>query len=260
VTSEVEISGGEEPVQTVRRRAAQAYDESVRLQERDERIESHLWLVRHVAQKMSGKIPNWITYDDLYSAGVMGLVTAARDFDPSRETEFSTYAYARIRGSMLDDLRSRSFASSNVHNRMRRIRAAYEELSGSHADGPQHEEVAELAGLTMEEYYKTLDDARRQTFMSISGVSEEEPSLENLIPTSREEDPAASAERTDQGELLARTIMELPEKERKVVLLYYKEDLNMKEIGSVLGVNESRVSQLHSSALLRLSVKLRRKL
>lgn len=260
MTSDGETSGGEAPVQTLRRRAAQGYDESVRLQERDERIEGHLWLVRHVAQKMSAKIPNWITYDDLYSAGVLGLVTVARDFDPTRQTEFSTYAYARIRGSMLDDLRSRSFASSNVHSRMRRIRSAYESIAGVGPEGPMHEDVAQEAGLTMEEYYRTLDDARRQTFVSICGLTEDEPSLANLLPTSREEDPAALAERKDRAEMLARATMELPEKERKVVLLYYKEDLNMKEIGSVLGVNESRVSQLHSSALLRLSVKLRRKL
>ena len=248
----------QEPLETVRRRAQQAYGTNVRERENHERIVAHLWLVKHIAQKLGVNLPHHVSYEDLYSAGTLGLVTAARDYDPSRGIEFSTYAYRRIRGAMLDDLRARSFVSPNVHSRIRKARNAYERLAsaGGHPDDTA---VAREAGMSLEEYYRSLDDARRQSFLSVHGFVEGQPALENLLPTSREADPATAVEGDEQKERLADAIRQLPEKERMVVILYYMKDLNMKEIGATLGVNESRVSQLHSSALFRLSMKLRKR-
>ena len=249
-----------EPLQTVRRRAQQAYSSNVRERENHQRIVDHLWLVKHIAQRMAINLPDHVTYDDLYSAGTLGLVTAARDFDTSRGVEFSTYAYRRVRGSILDDLRARSFVSPNVHNRIRRARSAFDTVASRSSGGtPDDVTVAKEAGMSMDEYYRTLEDAKRQTFLSIHGLVEDQPALEDLIPTSRERDPAASAETSEQKEILGKAIRELPEKERMVIMLYYMKNLNMKEIGATLGVNESRISQLHSSALFRLSIKLRKK-
>ena len=248
-----------EPVHTVRRRAQQAYSSNVRERENEQRIVDHLWLVKHIAQRMAINLPDHVTYDDLYSAGTLGLVTAARDFDTSRGVEFSTYAYRRVRGSILDDLRSRSFVSPNIHNRIRRVRSAFDALASRWGTTPDDIAVAKEAGMSMDEYYRTLEDAKRQTFLSVHGLVEDQPALEDLIPTSRESDPAASAETSEQNEILSESIRELPEKERMVIMLYYMKDLNMKEIGATLGVNESRISQLHSSALFRLSIKLRKR-
>lgn len=248
-----------EPLQTVRRRAQQAYSSNVRERENHQRIVDHLWLVKHIAQRMAINLPDHITYDDLFSAGTLGLVTSARDFDTSRGVEFSTYAYRRIRGSILDDLRARSFVSPSIHSRIRRVRNAFDTVASRLGSTPDDIAVAKEAGMPLEEYYRTLDDAKRQTFLSVHGLVDDQPALEDLIPTSRERDPAASAETSEQKDILSESIRELPEKERMVIMLYYMKDLNMKEIGATLGVNESRISQLHSSALFRLSIKLRKK-
>jgi len=248
-----------EPLQAVRRRAQQAYSSNVRERENHQRIVDHLWLVKHIAQRMAINLPDHVTFDDLYSAGTLGLVTAARDFDTSRGVAFSTYSYRRVRGAILDDLRARSFVSPNIHNRIRRVRSAFDTVASRSGGTPDDIAVAKEAGMSMEEYYRTLDDARRQTFLSVHGLVEDQPALENLIPTSRERDPAATVETSEQKEILSEAIRNLPEKERMVIMLYYMKDLNMKEIGATLGVNESRISQLHSSALFRLSIKLRKR-
>ena len=247
-----------ESVQAVRRRAQQAYASNVRERDNHERIVAHLWLVKHIAQRLAVNLPKHISFDEMYSAGTLGLVTAARDYDVTRKIEFSTYAYRRIRGAMLDDLRARSFVSPNVHARIRQARAAYDRAASAAGGTPEDAEVAREAGMTLSEYYRTLDEARRQSFLSVHGFVEDQPALENLLPTSRERDPAKAAERVEEEARLADAIRELPEKERQVIILYYMKDLNMKEIGATLNVNESRVSQLHSSALFRLSIKMRR--
>jgi len=203
-------------------------------------------------------LPHDIAYEDLYSAGALGLVDAARRFDTSRGIQFSTYATRRIRGSMLDDLRARAFASLRILNRIRKVRNAFETVASKSGRTPDDVDVAREAGLSMEQYYRTLEDAKRQTFLSVHGLLDEQPSFENLIPTSRERDPAASAETSERREILSKSIRQLPAQERMVIMLYYMKDLNMREIGATLGVNESRVCQLHSSALFKLSMKLKK--
>ena len=194
--------------------------------------------------------------DDLISAGMLGLVKAAQSFDPSRDVAFKTYAYIRIRGSIIDELRGRSFVPSAVYHQIQTIQETYRNIVASDETPPSDEELAVAVGLPLEKMYKILEEARRQNFISIHGLSDDKPVVRNLVPQVREPGPDKQAERNEMLTVLSQAITELPKRDRYILLLYYERDLTMKEIAEVLGVTESRVSQLHASALFKLSMKL----
>ena len=220
-------------------------------------ILDHLPLVRHVVGKITAALGYRGDIDDMISAGTLGLVKAARAFDSGRESTFKTYAYIRIRGAVLDELRGRSFVPASIHARVRAIRRAYEHLAADRGGPPSDEALAARAGISRTELYRVLEEARKQHVLSIHGVDEEESALGSFVPPDSTPTPAAEAERREQLTRLAGAIAELPKKDRLVILLYYERDLTMKEAAQVLGITESRVSQIHASALFKLSMKLR---
>jgi RNA polymerase sigma factor for flagellar operon FliA len=240
-----------------RSRAQQAYGQQSRQAQEEQWILAHLPLVRHVVHKVTSQINHRQDHEDLISAGTLGLVKAARAYDPSKEAEFKTYAYIRIRGAVLDELRGRSFVPSAVHKQLRQLRQCYQELTDPDGNPPGDERLAAALEISTERLYRLFEEARRQHFLSIYGLSDEDSQMGTFSLPSSEPGPDDQAERKEILEKLSACIKELPEKDRTVLLLYYERDLNMRETAEVLGVTESRVSQLHAGAIFKLSMKLR---
>ncbi|MBN1942411.1 MAG: FliA/WhiG family RNA polymerase sigma factor [Phycisphaerae bacterium] len=248
------------PSVAARAKAMRAYARQNRAVLEEKWILDHLPLVKHIVNKVMVHARGKADLEDLVSAGTVGLVKAARSFDPAREVEFKTYAYIRIRGAVIDELRKTSFVPSNVHQDLRRIEEIYRRLSAKAGTPPSDEQLAHAAKMSLEKLYKTLQEGRHQHFLSIHGLSEDKAPLQGLVPPDQEPGPDQQAERKEMIQALTDALMELPERDRRVLLLYYEKDLTMKETAEVLGVTESRVSQLHASALFKLSMKLGRNL
>jgi len=238
-------------------RASDTYARHSREALEEKWILDNLPLVRHIVEKVAGNLSHGVDREDLISAGTLGLVKAARAFDPGREAEFRTYAYIRIRGAVTDELRGRSFVPSNVVSQIRAVRKAYHRYVDAHGEAPSDEQLAAEVGISTARLYRVLQEARKQSFLSIHGLSEERPALGGLVPRDPSPDPYRQLERKEMLERLARSLEELPERDRLILLLYYERDLTMNEISKVLEITESRVSQLHASALFKLSMKLR---
>ncbi len=221
-------------------------------------ILSHLPLVKHIVQKVMVYAKGKVDYEDLISAGTVGLVKAARSFDVNRGVEFKTYAYIRIRGAVIDELRHGSFVPSTVRRIIRRIEEAYRRVMAQTGRPPGDEELAQAVHVPLEKLYKTLEEGRQQHFLSIHGLREEPSVLRSLVPPDDGPGPDEQAERREMLQALTAALLELPKRDRQMLLLYYERDLTMKEIAQVLDVTESRVSQLHASALFKLSMKLGR--
>lgn len=245
------------PPRALRARASAAYAQQSRETLEERWVLDHLPLVRHVVQKIAGISMGDADVEDLISAGTLGLVKAAKSFDSTRDLEFKTYAYIRIRGAVLDELRSRSPLSGSVRMKMRHVRKAYEALVGEQGGPPSDEDLADRLGIPLEQLYRTLQEARKRHVLSIHGGEDDEPGLEAFTPPSGEPGPSSQAERRELTLRLAEAIQSLSERDRTMMLLYYERDLTMKEIAEVLEITESRVSQVHASALLKLSMKLK---
>ena len=243
------------PPENLRTKAQEAYARESRQASEDQQILQYLPLVRHIVQKVSANLRGQVDAEDLISAGTLGLVRAARAFDPSKHAEFKTYAYIRVHGAVIDELRSRSFASSSVYRQVRRIRDAHQQLTAELGRPPHDDELAGRAGLSLAAYYRTVQEARRQHFLSIHGLTEDDPALASLLQADTAS-PDREAEKRELVRRLAAAIQELSERDRQVILLYYERDLTMKEVAEVLEVTESRISQVHASALFKLSMKL----
>jgi RNA polymerase sigma factor for flagellar operon FliA len=240
----------------LRARISEAYARHSREGQEERWILDHLRLVRHVVSKLTGAAGFHGDVDDMISAGTLGLVKAAKAFDPTRHLEFKTYAYIRIRGAVLDELRSRCFVPAGVRQRVRGIRKAFQDLAAEAGSPPDDEALARRAGMSLQMLLRTLEEARKQNFLSIHGLEEDDSSLEALVPADTAPQPHSQAERKEQFTRLAEAIGQLPQRDRVVLVLYYERDLTMKEVAQVLGVTESRVSQVHASALFKLSMKL----
>ena len=247
----------EATAEALRSRASQAYASCSREAQEDKWILDHLPLVRHIVQKVAAHLSHKTDMEDLVSAGTLGLVKAARAFDPARDAEFKTYAYIRIRGAVIDELRGRSFVPAAVHNHVRHIQRMFRKFTTEHGRFPTDEELAAEAGVSPAQLYRMLQEVRRQHFLSIHGLSDDHPVLGAFVPPDSSPGPDAQVERNEMIQKMTQAIQELPQKDRVILLLYYERDLTMKETGKVLGITESRVSQLHASALFKLSMKLK---
>jgi RNA polymerase sigma factor for flagellar operon FliA len=240
----------------MRARISEAYALHSRESQEEQWILDHLRLVRHVVSKVTGAAGFRGDVDDLISAGTLGLVKAAKAFDPARQLEFKTYAYIRIRGAVLDELRGRCFVPAGVRQRVREIRKAFQALAAETGSPPDDETLAERAGMTLQVLLRTLEEARKQNFLSIHGLEDDDSPMESLMPADTAPQPHLQAEGNEQLSRLADAIRQLPQRDRVVLVLYYERDLTMKEVAQVLGITESRVSQVHASALFKLSMKL----
>ena len=221
-------------------------------------IEEHVSLVRYLAARVGAKLPPGVEVDDLVGAGMLGLIDAAEKFDPARGTRFRTYAERRIRGSILDHLRSLDWAPRSLRRRAREFDAAHDRLERDRGRSVDVAEVAEYLDVNIGELQTLVSDINSVQMASLQAFESEGDAGDRLqsLPDSPEESPFAIYERRELRERLASAIDQLPEKERLVISLYYVEELTMKEIGSILGVNESRVSQIHSKAVGRLRASL----
>lgn len=219
----------------------------------DERILQYLPLVQRIVSQVTSYLQPPLSREDLISAGTIGLVKAARDFDPSRDAEFKTYAYIRIRGAVIDELRGWSFAPPSVKKLIDQAQQTAERLMNECGKMPDDEELASQMGLEPEKLMQVYETARARHFLSISGLDEEGPALGNFLASGSPE-PGSRAERHELKKELAAAMRRLPEKQRQIILLYYHRELTMKQIAEVMELTESRISQLHAAALFKLSI------
>ena len=219
--------------------------------DRDRLILDHLPLLKHIAGRFSFDSGGSVEREDLVGFGMIGLIGAADSWEPNRGLQFSTYAYPRIRGAILDELRRMDFLPRGRRERVRLLEAAVARLEQASGCPPSPEELAVELDLTLEEVDEILVSAASSCQTSLDGGSTEQ--LGALLTDPRSVDPVGSAEWEEMKDDLARAIGELPQQEQTVITLYYAEDLLLREISEMLGVTESRVSQIHSRALYRLN-------
>jgi len=222
----------------------------------DEEILKLLPMVRKIAHRAVSYIRPPLSLDDLVSAGTIGLLKAARDFDASHQAEFKTYAYIRIKGAVLDELRRASLLPSGVNKQVRQVRELSRRIVEETGSPPTDEELARRLNVPIEDLYELFESARAQHFVSIDGLTDEQPALGEVLAAA---DTAAPESRLERAELLGQlteAMQELDQRRLQVIVLYYHRQLTMKQIATLLDITESRVSQLHASALFSLSVKL----
>jgi len=216
----------------------------------NELVTRHADLVRRIAHQLGARLPACVEVDDLIQAGMIGLLDAARSYDAEQGASFETYASIRIRGAMIDDVRRSDWAPRSVHRRTREVAAAIREIEQSTGRSASAQDVADKLGLPLLDYLRSLEDSSRSQVLSLDTHVEENGESQVLPrggPT-----PGQVFDRNEFGRELAAAIAGLPEREQLVLSLYYEKDLNLKEIGAVLGVSESRVCQIHGQAVVRL--------
>lgn len=224
---------------------------------RDELIEEYAPLVKYIAERLSARLPASIEVEDLINTGILGLIDAIDKFVPDRGVKFKTYAEFRIRGAMLDYLRRQDWAPRSMRRKEKELTQVFRQLEQRFKRPATYEEAADALGISMEEFNDLLYKARGLSLLSLNRPradegDEEVKELGEFIPDEPDRNPYEILKRQEVRDMMATQIDNLPEKERMVVSLYYYNELTMKEVGNILGVTESRVSQLHSAALLRL--------
>lgn len=228
---------------------------------RDQLIMDYAPLIRFVAQRIAARLPSNIDIDDLMSAGVIGLMDAIEKYDPSRDNKFKTYAEFRIRGAILDELRSQDWVPRSVRDKAKKIEKTYAELEQKFGRAVSDQEISKALGVNLEEYYDMVSKVKAVTLLSIDELSgpnqQDRKSLLECLENVSSKNPFTQLKSKGVRELLIKNIEELPEKQKLVLSLYYYEDLNLKEIGKILEVTESRVSQLHTQAVDKLRSRLK---
>jgi len=212
-------------------------------------------LVKRIAYHIMSRLPPSVQVDDLIQSGMIGLIEAARNYDAGQDASFETYAGIRIRGSMLDEIRKGDWAPRSVHRKARQVAEAVRNIENATGRDARDHEVAKELDMSLKEYHKTLQDASGCRLLSFEDMGHGEDSIESKIDKGIS-GPFEGVARDDYKRNLVEAISILPERERLVLTLYYDEDLNLREIGAVIGVSESRVSQIHSQALIRLQSRL----
>jgi RNA polymerase sigma factor for flagellar operon FliA len=215
-------------------------------------LNDHFGLVRTIAARVGQKLPPCVEMDDLVGAGTLGLIDAVDRFDPSRGVQFRTYAERRIRGAMMDHLRTLDWAPRSLRRRARDVEAAQFEVETQLGRPASQDEIAEHLGLDLKDLLALLAEIRSAQVASLSSAVDGEATEPEVPLTSHEPDPFECCLRRQYVDRLAAAIEQLTPRERLVMSLYYVEELTMKEIGVILGVNESRVSQIHSRTIGRL--------
>jgi RNA polymerase sigma factor for flagellar operon FliA len=235
--------------------------------ERDEKARERLViayspLVKYVASRMSSGLPSHVEESDLISYGLLGLISAIERFEPEREIKFETFAVTRIKGSIIDELRSLDWVPRSVRTKAREIERANAKLEHELHRAPTDKEMAKALDTTVEDFQDSLVRISNSSVVAldelwtVSDASGDQVSLLDTIQDPQAADPAREMDTTEMKDRLADAIARLPEREKLVVALYYYENLTLREIGEVLGVTESRVSQLHTKAVLRLKSRL----
>jgi len=258
-SSDVRVTSDEQQAASysVALRAYAGQKSSAKDEVENEQIAELLPMVHRIVRQVVTYLKPPLSFEDMVSAGTVGLVRAARDFDPSRQVEFKTYAYIRIKGAVLDELRGSSLLPANLDKQIRNALRLSRKISDQTGTAPSDEELAEKLGITIDELYEMLENARAQHFVSLDGFGGDSPALGNLLAAANTTTPDEQIERAELLDKLAGAIQQLAERQRQIILLYYQQHLTMKQIAEIFEITESRVSQLHASALFSLSVKLR---
>lgn len=220
--------------------------------DRNSLVEQYYPMVRKQAFNLKVRLPQGVDVDDLIQAGLEGLISCIDRFDPESGVAFSTYAHQRVRGSMIDELRSRDWLPRSVRRSGRELETTLRKLEQQLGRPASEQEVADEMSLSLEDYRQLLLDTNNGLVLSYDEVVLEQPGGENAADDDSDDDPNTQISNAQLKALLAEAIEHLPEREQLVMTLYYQEELNLKEIGAVLDVTESRVSQLHSQAIKRI--------
>jgi len=224
---------------------------------RDRIVLDHLPLVKAIAVRVHENLPVHVDLDDLVHAGVLGLFDAACKYNPAKRVVFHSYAKYRIKGAILDSLRQLDWASRDLRKRQKMVEAITRELSDKLKRAPTEAEIVERLGIGLDRWRRMVVELRTVGLMSASSyASDREQNSTPEFPASRDSQPDRMCVREQMREVLAVAVKTLPERYQKVVLLYYNKELTMREIGGILGINESRVSQIHKTALEKMAVAL----
>ena len=227
-------------------------------EERQRLLIENLPEVRYIARRIHDRLPSHVPFDDLVHAGILGLIDAVDKFDPNKNVQLKSYARFRIRGAILDSLRQLDWSPRHLRRQARQIELVNRELASELGRSPTEPEIASRLGVELVEFQRLLGELRGLDLGSLQGQSDDGLIEENVAvaATRPEEDPFHLTLRTEMRAILAQAIEELDEKERQVLGLYYLEELTMKEVGVILDIGESRVSQIHTAALIRLRSRL----
>ena len=241
-----------------RKKEILSFKAEITTKERNEIIEKHLPMIQCVARRISSRLPSHIHYNDLISSGVIGLMDAIKKYDPNRNNKFKTYAEFRVRGAILDSLRSQDWTPRSIRDKAKKIDKITKALEQKFSRPPEEKEIAEALGMSLEDYHLMLNQTRE-----VSVVSIDESAIFNHIDKDivlkMLEDTDSSLNQLNRKsvhKVIIDAIKELPERQRIVLSLYYYEEFNLRKIGQILKVTESRVSQLHAQAISKLRNKL----
>lgn len=223
-------------------------------------VEQYLPLVKHVVGRLAMNLPSHASVDDLQSAGLMGLLQSLRSYDPAAGASFETYARIRIRGAVFDELRRMDWVPRLVHDKARKVQTAIGEFEQRVGRSPTEGETAQALGLSLADYEKWMEQIRPATFICLDGASHEDESgsLHDAFADETQPSPVVTTEVSELKELIFQKISNLPEIQKKVLALYYFEDLRLREIAAVFNLTESRISQIHSQAILSIRASIER--
>lgn len=222
----------------------------------DELVHRHSAMVKRIAWHLKARLPASVEIGDLIQAGMIGLLEAARNYVQARNSSFEAYANLRIRGAMLDEMRRTDWTPRSVYRRLREVMDAMRAIEAETGREAEEGEIVRRLGISREEYAQIMDDASRSRVLSLSAADDDDESMAFDVADDEDAQPQVRFEDGGRRQALASAIGALPEREQLMMSLYYNEELNLKEIGEVLGVSESRVCQLHGQALVRLRTRL----
>lgn len=241
----------------LRSAALKAYSSQQNEETINTRIEEFLPLVPKIVNKTISYLKPPLTFEDLVSAGTVGLVKAAKNYDESHNADFKTYAYIRVRGAVLDELRKWSFVPADHTKKIKQLDQTIQDLTNRLGAAPTDEQIANEMQIDTDELYGIMNKSRAKNFLSLDDSSQEKSELGGIFANKNATQPYENLEKQETLKKLTEAITRLPVNHRRVIVLYYQQELTMKQIAEVLSVTEPRVSQLHSSAVFRLSVKLK---
>ena len=235
--------------------ASTAFKKNVETSPEDRVVEKYTPLVRRIAYHLIRRLPPTVQVDDLIQAGMIGLLEASRNYSPDHGAKFETFAGIRIRGAMLDEVRKSDWTPRSMSRKLRQISEAIREIEATESRDARDTEIAERLGTSLEEYHRILKDAWGHKVFSFEDLLYGGDSAsERMCDTLR--GPMEYVQQDELRDLLARGIAGLPEREQLVMALYYDDELNLREIGEVLNVSESRVCQIHGQAIVRLRTRM----
>lgn len=223
-------------------------------------VEQYLPLVKTVVGRLQMSLPSHVDAEDLYSAGLVGLLDAIRHYNPKLGSTFETYARVRIRGAVFDELRRMDWVPRSIHSKAKKVQEAIKVLEQKKRRVPTDVEVSNALGISLNDYHQLLEEIRPATFVCLDAAMNDEsdnaPSQYEAFADAKQENPLDGVARNEMAEVLAEYLQELPQMQRQVLALYYFEDMRLREIAEIFGLTESRICQIHSQAILSMKAHL----